>query len=90
MSAGVDAYRLTPADETAITARVRETVTGWKCQSGAGWVFGSVERATLRRVGMAAIGCGSADLRDVELDWIAGEVVRVAAEVLGLSVEVSR
>lgn len=92
MSAGV-AYRLTPADESAISARVREAVTLWASPGSAGSAGGrslvrvtAVDRLALQRVGAHAIGCGFADLRDVELDWVAGEVVRVAAEVLGLSV----
>jgi hypothetical protein len=70
VSAGV-AYRLTAADESAITARVRETVTRWASPGSPGSAGGrslvqvtAVDRLALQRIGAHAIGCGSADLRE--------------------------
>ena len=98
MGASVEGYRLTAADESAVTARVREAVTLWASPGSAGSAGGrslvqvtAADRLALQRIGAHAIGCGFADLRDVELDWIEETVLLVAADVLAMSVpEVSR
>lgn len=64
--------RLTDTDRAAIRGRMVETVAGWgSSRTGAA-------HETLVRAGLGAIGCGRADMRDVELD----EVEAVASEVL--------
>ena len=81
MSAGIDAYRLTEADEVLICERVRAALEGWRRSAqGSAW-YGPVEHENLERIAWNAIGCSTYDLRDVELEWITCTVALIAADV---------
>ena len=87
MSAGIDAYRLTEADEVLMVGTVRDLLKRWvREHDGAGW-YGATDHEALERVAAHAIGCSFYDLRDVELEWITRTVALIAADVFAGSSE---
>lgn len=69
-------YRLTEADETAITTRMTETAAQWRRESASGRLQASWA-PTLERIGYHAIGCTADDLRDSELEWISTKAAKL-------------
>lgn len=63
------AYRLTTEDETRIVAELRAAI-------GDGWR----DVATLERRAAHAVGCSTFDLREIELDYIGRETLRLLKE----------
>ena len=85
-SAQRDENRLTDADHGMIVTRVRQTLAMWRDASPnpRGWRprLGS-ETDALERVGVAAIGCTVADLRNSELVAVR-LIVAEACEAFGM------
>jgi hypothetical protein len=77
----VQTYRLAESDETAIIARVRDTLKGWVRQHDGGKWYGATDHETLERVGLHAICCTVHDMRDSELEWLSRTVALIAADV---------
>lgn len=63
------AYRLTAEDETRIVARIRSSIAA-----------GYRDLTTLERQAANAIGCSTYDLREIELDYVTREALRLLEE----------
>lgn len=63
-------YRLTAADESAITARLAQTKAEWAANGCQLVGITGANYPTLLRIACHAIGCTTHDMRDVELAWI--------------------
>lgn len=70
-------YRLTAEDESCITERLIEVVSGWTPSERQD---GGTNRLTLQRIAAHSIGCTLPDLRDSEVEWLNGRITRVITE----------
>lgn len=77
----IEANRLTTSDRERMRTAVAETLARWDTGArqlhgpGARQDVGPIGIEALERIARHVIGCGTADLRDAELDEIAGMVL---------------